>query len=187
MPRLAFAVLPILAALALAGSEPARAQQDDNSAPTQIARAAHTLAAIWRPITTTTQAALTAACAGATDDLNALEAAIPQQLSNTTLATVRVAHGLVFVPTDENPAEVFVFPDPSMAWLASGVAVIRSADEETGEVALEDANGQAVHLLLGHVAGQLLMRLATPGGQDITYAGCASTLDQPAPARGTPG
>jgi hypothetical protein len=100
---------------------------------------------------------------------------------------VHVAHGLVFVPTDENPANIFVFPDATMPWLASGVGVIQSADDDTGEVALQDAHGQSIRLQLGHIAGQVLMRLTTPGGQDLTYAGCASTLTQPGPAAGTPG
>ncbi|MFT3726921.1 MAG: hypothetical protein QM759_03765 [Terricaulis sp.] len=170
-------LLPALA-LALVVSGQALAQ-DDPSPALQIAHASHTLAAIWRPITATTQSALTAACAGASDDLSALDAAMPQDLNNRTLAAVHVAHGLVFVPTSENPADTFVFADTSMSWLASGVAVIKSANEDTGEVTIEDAAGTSVQLLLGHVAGQVLMRLTTPSGQNLTFAGCASTLEPP--------
>jgi hypothetical protein len=74
-----------------------------------------------------------------------------------------------------------------MAWLASGVGVITGADEDTGEITLQDAAGVTVQLQLGHVAGQVLLRLTTPGGQDITFAGCASTLGQAAPAHDTAG
>lgn len=172
--------LAYIVAAALFCAAPALAQ---TSTAAQIARASHTLAAIWRPITTTTQAALTTACAGASDDLAALDASLPQELNNRTLAAVHVAHGLVFVPTTENPANIFVFADTTMSWLASGVGVITAADEDTGEVTLEDAGGATVHLQLGHVAGQVLMRMTTPGGQNITFAGCASTLAPP-PTRG---
>jgi hypothetical protein len=176
-------------ALAFAIGAPALAQDDAApSAAVQIAHASHTLAAIWRPITTTTASALATACAGASHDLAALDAALPQDPNNRTLATVHVAHGVVFVPTNENAADTFVFADTSMAWLASGVAVITGANEDTGEVTLEDAAGASVHLQLGHVAGQLLMRLSTPGGQNLTLAGCASTLAPPANQAGdTPG
>ena len=127
-------------ALALACSAPALAQDDAApSAAVQIAHASRTLAAIWRPITTTTQSALAAACNGASDDLAALDAALPEDLNNRTLAAVHVAHGLVFVPTTENPADTFIFADSSMAWLASGVGVITGADEDTGEITLQDA------------------------------------------------
>jgi hypothetical protein len=175
-------------ALALACSAPALAQDDAApSAAVQIAHASRTLAAIWRPITTTTQSALAAACNGASDDLAALDAALPEDLNNRTLAAVHVAHGLVFVPTTENPADTFIFADSSMAWLASGVGVITGADEDTGEITLQDAAGVTVQLQLGHVAGQVLLRLTTPGGQDITFAGCASTLGQAAAAHDTAG
>jgi hypothetical protein len=180
-------LLPSLA-LTLALATPALAQDDTApNAATQIAHASRSLAAIWRPITTTTQSALATACSGASDDLAALDASLPQDLNNRTLAAVHVAHGLVFVPTSENPADTFVFADTSMAWLASGVGVITSADEDTGEVVLQDAAGASIHLQLGHVAGQLLMRLTTPGGQDLTFAGCASTLQQAPPSQGATG
>jgi hypothetical protein len=175
--------LALIAGLILAA--PAWAQADGPRA--EIANASHTLAAIWRPITTTTQSALAAACNGAGADLAALDAALPEDLNNRTLAAVHVAHGLVFVPTTENPADTFIFADSSMAWLASGVAVITSADEDTGEIVLQDAAGTTIQLQLGHVAGQVLLRLTTPGGQDITFAGCASTLEQAAPAHDTAG
>lgn len=175
--------LPLLALLAaLACAAPAKAEDTANAA--EIARASQTLAAIWRPITATSQAALAAACAGATDDLAALDAAMPQELNNRTLAAVHVAHGLVFVPTSENPADTFVFADSSLPWVASGIAVIKSADEDTGEVTLEDAAGTGVHLQLGHVAGQVLMRLNTPGGQSETFAGCAPTVEPTHPQGG---
>lgn len=175
-------------ALALVSVSPALAQSDDApSAAIQIAHAAHTLAAIWRPITTTTQSALANACAGAPEDLAALDAALPQDLNSRTLAAVHVAHGLVFVPTSENPADTFIFADTTMSWLAGGAGIITSADEDNGEVVLQDAAGTAIHLQLGHVAGQLLMRLSTPGGQDLTFAGCTSTLEPPPTARDAPG
>src|SRR5262245_47626942 len=103
--------LAAVAAFAAPGLAQNTTQNSEASSATEIARASHTLAAIWRPITTTTQSALATACAGASQDLAALDAALPQDLNNRTLAAVHVAHGLVFVPTSENPADTFVFAD----------------------------------------------------------------------------
>jgi hypothetical protein len=71
--------------------------------------------------------------------------------------------------------------------MASGPAQITSADEETGEVVLQDAQDRTIHMLLGHVASQAMLRITTPGGEDITFVGCASTIGQPASPTGTPG
>ncbi|MBS0385370.1 MAG: hypothetical protein JSS00_08470 [Proteobacteria bacterium] len=144
----------------------------------EIARASHALAAIWRPLAgPATEAGLTAACNGAVDDMRALDNAMPDQLNAAALAALHPAHGIVFVPAAEDPSDMFAFPSSDLTWFASGLGKLVAANEGTGEVSLRDAEGHAILITLGHVAGHAMLRLTVPGGDPITYVGCAATVN----------
>ena len=176
----------VLAVLALSISTSATAQTLPSLAPPaptttvspDIARASHALAAVWRPLTgSATDAGLAAACSGAVEDMRALDNAMPDELSATTLATLHPAHGIVFVPAAEDPSDMFIFPSADLTWFASGLGKLVTANVGTGELSLNDAQGHAVLLTLGHAAGHAMMRLTVPTGDPVTYVGCAATVN----------
>jgi hypothetical protein len=175
-----------LAALVLALSTSAAAQtlpSLSGPSPTtavspELAHASHALAAMWRPLTgPATEAGLAAACLGAVDDMRALDAAMPDELSAAALAALHPAHGIVFVPAADDPSDVFIFPSAELTWFASGLAKLETANEATGEVALHDAQDHPIRITLGHAAGHSLMRLNVPTGDPVTYVGCAATVN----------
>src|SRR5690554_3256356 len=98
---------PLLAALLCLLPVPASAQ----TASPDIARATRALSAMWRPITGA--ASVEAACAGALEEIQAVEAALPPVLTQQSLARVRALRGLLIVPTDD-PQVAYFFPDASM-------------------------------------------------------------------------
>ncbi|MBI3439804.1 MAG: hypothetical protein HY054_14350, partial [Proteobacteria bacterium] len=130
----------ILAALALSIATGATAQTIPSltgPAPTtavspEVAHASHALAAIWRPLTgPATEAGLTSACAGAVDDMRALDNAMPDELSATSLAALHPAHGIVFVPAADDPSAIFIFPSADLTWMASGLGKLETANDGT--------------------------------------------------------
>lgn len=176
----------IIAALALSIAANAAAQTLPplgGPAPTttvspEIARASHALAAMWRPLTgPATEAGLASACSGATDDMRALDSAMPEELSATALAGLHPAHGIVFVPAADDPSDVFIFPSADLTWFASGLGKLVAANEAAGDVSLRDAQGHVIALTIGHAAGHSMMRLNAPAGAPVTYVGCAATVN----------
>src|SRR5262245_52851745 len=100
MRALAFALACLFAAPAMA--------QTDNA---QVQRASHALSAIWRPVTgPLTEASIRDACAGAVEEIAAVEAAIPNVLTPQSTARVRAPHGLLIIPTSDDPAWAFFIP-----------------------------------------------------------------------------
>lgn len=148
------------------------------SAQTQtgdVSRAMSALSAIWRPITGA--ASLQSACSGAIEELEAVEAALPPVLTPDSLARVRALRGLVVVPTGEDPATAFFFPDRSLSWFSSGVGVVTVIDEPQGFLAVRDADGHDIAVQLGNAGGSPMLRIRTPnGGGVVTYVGCASSV-----------
>jgi hypothetical protein len=113
---------------------------------------------MWRPLTgAATEAGLTAACSGAVEDMRALDRAMPDELSATSLAALHPAHGIVFVPAADDPSDIFIFPSADLTWLASGLGKLITANEGSGEVALRDAQDHAVLITLGHVTGHSML------------------------------
>jgi hypothetical protein len=149
-------------------------------ASAEIAQASHALAALWRPLAAgaATPAALETACAGAVAEMNALDEAMPDPLTAAGLAGVHPAQGLMFVPAADDPTAVFMFPSADLTWFSSGLGAITAANEATGEVALRDAGGHLVRVVIGRAAGKAMLRLEIPGGgAPITYVGCAPTAN----------
>lgn len=163
----------ILACLAAA---PAAAQTNEAAAQPEVARASAALSAVWRPVTAMTPAALTAACRGAREEMEAVEAALPAELTTDSLARVRTFHSLIIVPTAENPAAAFIFAGPELDWLPSGLGVVSVISEPEGFLALRDAAGQDIALQIGHAGETRMLRVRTPGTDTLTtFVGCTAT------------
>ena len=164
--------LALLAALTLAG--PASAQ----TAYPELERAAHAVAAIWRPFDPThaDAQALQTACAGWEQEMNGVDTALPTDLTPEALAQVRAPHGLIIVPTAEDPAEAFIFPNAQMNWLASGLGHISVLSAAQGYVGVQDAAGHNFTLQLGRHGQTPVMRIRAPEGAMLNFVGCAPTL-----------
>lgn len=175
--RLTLAAAVLLFA-ASAGAQTLPPQPLPTNVSPDIAHASHALAAIWRPVTgPSTEAGLTAACNGAAEDMRALDEAMPEPLTAAALASLHPAHGILFVPAADDPTALFIFPSADLAWFVSGLGSLVAANEATGEVALQDAAGHAVQLVLGRAAGHAMLRLTVPGGEPLTYIGCTATAN----------
>ena len=153
----------LLTALAFlwAGALPAIAQTT-LSPERQLALAAHQLAAIWRPVPpgAMTTATLEGACQRAADEMAALERRLPDLMTVEALLDIRAEQGLVFVPTDENPALLFVFPnDELLRGIASGLGAFSLDPSGPGRIILRDAAGHDSNLELGHAGGRALLRV----------------------------
>lgn len=145
----------------------------------EVSRAVHALSAIWRPITGA--ASLEAACAGAREELDLVDSALPPVLTPESLARVRALNGLVVVPTGQDPATAFFFPDGRMTWFASGAGSITVINEAEGFLAVRDAEGHDIALQLGNAGGRPMLRVRPPsGGSPLTFVGCAASTPREA-------
>jgi hypothetical protein len=168
----------IVFALACLAASTAAAQTPPQAAA-EVTRAMSALSAIWRPITGASS--LEAACAGAREELDLVDSALPPVLTPQSLARVRALSGLVIVPTGEDPAHAFFFPDGSMTWFASGVGVLTVINETEGFLAVRDAQGHDIALQLGNAGGRPMLRVRPPsGGTPLTFVGCAASTPQQA-------
>jgi hypothetical protein len=158
----------LLVALFLLAPLPAAAQ----TATSDVARATHALSAMWRPMAGA--ASVDAACAGAIEEIEAVEAALPPVLTQQSLARVRALRGLLVVPTDD-PQVAYFFPDASMPWFTSGLGAVAVLDEAEGFVGVRDAGGRDIALQLGRGGEHALLRIRNPDGQVLNFVGCAPT------------
>ncbi len=159
----------ILITLALLAPLPVAAQTA--SAP-EATRAARALSAMWRPIADA--ASVDAACAGALEEIEAVEAALPPVLTPASVARVRALRGLLVVPTDD-PQVAYFFPDAGMAWFTSGLGAITVLDETEGFIGVRDAGGRDIALQLGRAGELALLRVRNPEGEVLNFVGCAPT------------
>ncbi len=166
-------------ALALTASLPAVAQVVP-APSTEAARVSLLLGAIWRPLATpdgrSPQALMQAACEGALEEMAQLDLRLPEDLSPEALAPVRAARGLVIVPTEEDPANVFIFPDAELTAITSGLGQVRLDPAGAGRLVLRDAAGRESQVQLGSASGHRMMRLRPPGQTTATlFVGCPPT------------
>lgn len=165
MRTLAIALLSLLTAASALAQTP------------EPGRAAQALGANWRPIDPAglgSPEALQSACAGAIEEIAAVEAMLPATLDAPSLARVRSRHGLVIVASDRADA-VYLFAPAAMRWLGSGLATLAVLDEAQGRLALRDAGGTSFSVQIGRVGGRAVLRAQPPDGGSITLAGCAPT------------
>ncbi len=157
--------------LGLLAASAASAQTPD------LARAAHALAANWRPIAPRhlgSPPAVENACVGAVEEIAVLEASLPEVIDAAGLARVRAPTGLLVVPA-EPAGSAFFFAPPGLPWLTSGLGVISVRDEAQGQLSLRDAAGASVNLQVGRVGGRPVLRVTPPEGAVLTFIGCAPT------------
>lgn len=163
---------PILLALACFLCAPAAAAQD--VASPELTRAARALAAIWRPAPADlTGAAVETACAGAVEEMAAVEAALPPVLTAESLARVRGLRGLLVVPLEDAPGQAYFFPPPDLSWFASGLGAYSVLDEAEGFLAIRDAAGRDIAVQLGRAGRQAVLRVRQPEGPLLSFVGCA--------------
>lgn len=166
----------VLLALVLGFATQAAAQ----IAPPQsdMAQVARMLGAIWRPLSAAAggQQRLMAqtACMGALEELSALNDILPEDLNSPALNGVRATTGFVIVNSaDEGSA--FFFPNPGLAFIASGRGRFAITDRAQGRVDLTDAAGTVTQVQLGASGGLPMMRILPPNAPPLVYVGCAST------------
>lgn len=159
----------LLAALALCFAAPAAAQ----TAP-DIGRAARALAANWRPVSgALTEAAIREACTGAVEEIAAVEAALPRELTPQSMARVRAPRGLLIIPTGDDPAWAFFIPPAELSWFTSGMGAIAVLDEGQGLIGVRDAGGHDIGFQLGRAGQRAVLRIRPPQGAPLTFVGCA--------------
>jgi len=161
----------ILALFAVACLIAAPAAAQDNA---QVARASHALAANWRPITgALTEASIRTACAGAVEEIAAVDAAMPPVLNADSMRRVRSLHGLLIIPAGDDPAVAYFIAPAELAWVTSGLGAIAVLDEAQGLIGVRDAGGRNVALQLGRAGQRAVLRIRPPEGELLTFVGCA--------------
>jgi len=162
MRALAFALACLIAA-------PAAAQSNE-----EAARASRALAANWRPLAgALTETAMRDACAGAVEEIAAVEAAMPRELTPESMANVRSLHGLLIIPSGDDPAWAFFIPPVELAWFTSGMGAIAVLDEAQGLIGVRDAGGRDIAFQLGRAGARPVLRIRQPDGALLTFVGCA--------------
>lgn len=142
-----------------------------------VSRAMRGLAAIWRPIAADAAAeAVRAACVGALDELAAVDALLPADLTPQNLARIRAPHGLIVIPIGEQRSGAYFFPPAELPWFASGLGAISVLDEAEGLLLVHDAAGAEIRLQLGRLGTTPALRVSLGGAETRTFVGCAPTL-----------
>lgn len=159
----------LFALACLLAAAPASAENNE-----QAARASRALAANWRPVTgALTEASIRDACAGAVQEIAAVEAAMPRDLTPESLASVRSLHGLLVIPSGDDPALAFFIPPAELGWFTSGLGAIAVLDEAQGLLGVRDAGGRDIALQLGRAGTRPVLRIRPPEGAMLTFVGCA--------------
>lgn len=162
----------LAALLVLAAAAPAVAQT--RIASPDETRASQALAAMWRPLPTMTAEAVTAACRGAAAEIDAVDAALPAELTPESLTRVHALRGILVIPT-EDPNISYFFPDRSLTWFASGPGAVAMISESDGFIGVRDAAGTDIPIEYGQAGGHPVIRVQQPNGPIHTFVGCAPT------------
>ena len=164
----------LFSALALALAIPATAQPN---AAADISQASRQLAANWRPFAgPATVATFRAACQGAPQELATLDGSLPSNLNGASLGLVRAPQGFIIVPTSDDPASAFLFPNAQLVFITPGLATIQIVDAAQGRVNLRDAAGVVTQLQLGHAGQHAVMRILRQGMDPLTFVGCVASV-----------
>jgi hypothetical protein len=161
-----------LAAALLLLAAPAAAQTP--AATPELTRATHAIAALWRPHEGEFSAdSVRAACAGASEELRALDAAMPSELNADSAARVRGLRGLHVIPIAERPGTAYFFPPLGMTWFTPGLGVFAVRDEQQGFIDVRDAGGQALAVQRVRAGNLPVLRIRVPGTDRlVTFVGC---------------
>lgn len=151
---------------------PAAAQ---TSAPTpDLTRAMNALAAMWRPIDGPfTVESVRAACSGAEQEMQALDAAMPAELNAESAARVRGLRGLHIVPIASRPGAAYFFPPLGLTWFTPGLGEYALRDESQGYFDVRDASGQVLAVQRVRAGNLPVLRIHVPGTDQLaTFVGC---------------
>lgn len=161
----AFAALICFCALPAAAQTP--------GATPELTRAANAIGAIWRPIDgPITGESIRSACAGAEQEMLALDAAMPSELTDESAARVRGLRGLHIIPIADTPGAAYFFPPLAMAWFNSGLGGFSVINETEGFIGVRDAGGQELAFQIGRAGPHPMLRIRRTSGEIITLAGC---------------
>jgi hypothetical protein len=160
----------LIAALALAASS---AAAQTPAATPELTRATGAIGALWRPVTgTITAEAIRDACTGSEQELQALDAAMPSELTTESAARVRGLRGLHVIPIASTPGAAYFFPPLGMSWFNSGLGGFSVLNEAEGFIGVRDASGQELAFQLGRAGTHPMLRIRRPSGEIVTLAGC---------------
>lgn len=145
----------------------------------QARRAVDAMSAMWRPVASNelnSLPALQTACAGALEEIAAIEAAMPPVISAESLSNVRALRGLLILPGEaQGPATAFFFPSADLPWFASGLGAVTVLSDADALIGIRDAAGHDISLQLGQVSGRPFLRVRSPEGPILAFVGCAPT------------
>jgi hypothetical protein len=162
----------LLAALVCLAALPASAQTP--SVTPELARATEAIGALWRPIEGEISAdSVRAACTGAPQELEALDAAIPAELTPETAARVRGLRGLHVIPVAGRPGAAYFFPPLGMTWFTPGLGGFSVINEAEGFIGIRDAAGQELAFQIGRAGGRPMLRIRKPDDDILNLVGCA--------------
>src|SRR5690606_7705334 len=137
----------LIALLCLAAS-PAAAQTP--AATPELTRATQAIGAMWRPIEGPLSGeSIRAACAGAEQEMLALDAAMPAELTDESASRVRGLRGLHVIPIASTPGAAYFFPPLTMTWFNSGLGGFSVLNEAEGFIGVRDAGGQELAFQVG--------------------------------------
>ncbi|WP_156767546.1 hypothetical protein [Candidatus Viadribacter manganicus] len=161
----------ILLALFCLVASPVAAQTP--SATPELTRASGAIGAMWRPVEgALTGASIAAACAGAEQEMQALDAAMPAELDDESAGRVRGLRGLHVIPVARTPGAAYFFPPLNMPWFHSGLGGFSVINEAEGFIGVRDAAGQELAFQIGRAGTRPMLRIRRPTGEIVTLAGC---------------
>ncbi|MBL8546005.1 MAG: hypothetical protein JNL81_06040 [Hyphomonadaceae bacterium] len=143
------------------------------AATPELTRASQAIGAVWRPLEgAITADSLRAACAGAEQEMQALDAAMPAELNETTATRVRGLRGLHIIPLTGTPGAAYFFPPLRMTWFSSGLGAYSVINEAEGFIGIRDAAGQELAFQIGRAGSHPMLRIRRPTGEIVTLTGC---------------
>jgi hypothetical protein len=160
-----------LIALFCLAAWPAAAQTP--AASPELTRASNALGAMWRPVEgAITGPSIQAACAGAEQEMRALDAAIPAELDDQSAGRVRGLRGLHIIPIADTPGAAYFFPPLNMTWFNPGLGGYSVISEAEGFIGVRDAAGQEFAFQIGRAGTHPMLRIRRTSGEILTLAGC---------------
>jgi hypothetical protein len=143
------------------------------AATPELTRASQAIGAMWRPVQgQLSPETIRTACAGAAQEMQALDAAMPDQLDAASAARVRGLRGLHIIPIADSPGAAYFFPPLGMDWFASGLGGYSVISEAEGFIGVRDAGGHEFAFQRGLAGTHPMLRIRKPDGDTLTLAGC---------------
>jgi hypothetical protein len=104
--------------------------------------------------------------------MQALDAAMPSDLTDESAGRVRGLRGLHVIPITSTPGAAYFFPPLNMPWFHSGLGGFSVIDEASGLIGVRDSGGQDLGFQLGRAGNHPMLRIRRPTGEIVTLAGC---------------